>query len=190
MPQRGGSKRMTNGEGRTVMKYSIDFIVLALLYAFVFFRKWKISGKDILLVNTLMYIYLSFVLYFTLMPVITSIPFVLNHPYKPMNLVPFIDVSAGRGDFLRQIILNVIMTIPFGFLFPLTQGRTAKFGKTVFFCFLMSAGIELLQPLINDFRSSDITDLITNVVGGIVGYGFYAIFKPITFWILDNLKNK
>ncbi|MCI8417222.1 MAG: VanZ family protein [Lachnospiraceae bacterium] len=172
------------------MKYSIDFIVLALLYAFVFFRKWKISGKDILLVNTLMYIYLSFVLYFTLMPVITSIPFVLNHPYKPMNLVPFIDVSAGRGDFLRQIILNVIMTIPFGFLFPLTQGRTAKFGKTVFFCFLMSAGIELLQPLINGFRSSDITDLITNVVGGIVGYGFYAIFKPITFWILDNLKNK
>ena len=172
------------------MKYLIDFTALALLYIFLFLNKWKIKGKDILLVNTLMYIYLSFVLYFTLMPVITSIPFVLNHPYKPMNLVPFIDVSMGRGDFFRQVVLNVIMTIPFGFLFPLTRNRTGKFGITVFFCFLMSLGIELLQPLIDGFRSSDITDLITNVIGGVIGYGFYVIFKPITFWILDHLKTR
>jgi len=168
----------------------IDFTALALLYIFVFFRKWKSEGRDRLLVNTLMYLYLSFVLYFTLMPVITSLPFVFNHPYKPMNLVPFIDVSAGRGDFLRQVVLNIIMTVPFGFLFPLTQSRTAGFVKTVFSCFLMSLGIELLQPLINGFRSSDITDLITNVTGGVIGYGFYVVFKPVTFWILDHLKKR
>lgn len=171
------------------MKYAIDFTALALLYVFVFFKKWKIKGKDILLVNSLLYLYLSFVLYFTLMPIITSIPFVLNHPYTPMNLVPFIDVLMGRGDFLRQVVLNIIMTMPFGFLFPLTQKKNARFFKTVFFCFLMSLGIELLQPLINGFRSSDITDLITNVIGGILGYGFYVIFKPVTAWILDHLKN-
>ncbi len=170
------------------MKYWIDFTALALLYAFVFFRKWKIRGKDILFINTLMYIYLSFVLYFTLMPVITSIPFVLNHPYEPMNLVPFIDVSERRGDFLRQIVLNIILTVPFGFLFPLTRNRTAKFSTTVLFCFLMSLGIEILQPLISGSRSSDITDLITNVIGGMLGYCFYILFKPVTFWILDHLK--
>ena len=171
---------------RVTIKYLIDFAALVLLYAFVFFRKWKTKGRDILLVNTLMYIYLSSVLYFTLMPVIASVPFVLNHSYKPMNLVPFIDVSAGRGDFLRQVILNIVMTMPFGFLFPLTQNRTAKLGRTVFFCFLMSLGIEILQPLFN--RSSDVTDLITNAIGGILGYGFYALFRPVTFWILDRLK--
>lgn len=170
------------------MKYLIDFAALALLYIFVHFGKWKGKGMDVLLINTLLYIYLSFVLYFTLMPVITSIPFVLNHPYVPMNMTPFIDVSMGRGDFVRQVVLNVIMTMPFGFLFPLTQGRTASFGKTVFFCFLMSLGIELLQPLISGSRSSDITDIITNVTGGVIGYGFYVIFRPITFWILDHLK--
>ena len=166
----------------------IDFIALTLLYAFVFFRKWKSKGKDILLVNTLLYIYLSFVLYFTLMPVITAIPFVLNHPYTSMNLLPFIDVLAGRGDYLRQIILNIIMTVPFGFLFPLTQKGAGKFSRTVFFCFLMSLGIELLQPLISGLRSSDITDLITNVIGAILGYGFYLMFKPVTFWMLSHLK--
>jgi len=172
-----------------LMKYLIDFAALALLYAFVFFR-WKTKGKDILLVNTLMYIYLSFVLYFTLMPVITSLPFILDHPYVPMNLVPFIDVSARRGDFLRQVVLNVIMTMPFGFLFPLTRNRSASFRRTVFSCFLMSLGIELLQPLISGSRSSDVTDLITNVAGGILGYGFYVIFRPVAFWILDHLKTR
>lgn len=172
------------------MKYLIDFTALILLYIFVFFNKWKMKGKDRLLINTLMYIYLSFVLYFTLMPIITSIPFVLNHPYTPMNMVPFIDVLERRGDFIRQILLNVIMTIPFGFLFPLTQNKTAGFGRTVFFCFLMSLGIEILQPLINGFKSSDITDLITNVTGGMLGYGCYIVFRPVTFWILDRLKPK
>ena len=157
-----------------------------LLYAFVFFRKWRPQGKDVLLVNTLMYAYLSLVLFFTMMPVIASIPFVLNHPYEPMNLVPFIDVSLGRGDFFRQVVLNVIMTLPFGFLFPLTRDKRAKFGVTVFSCFLMSLGIELLQPFFD--RSSDITDLITNVIGGALGYGLYVIFKPITSWVSERLK--
>ena len=163
-------------------------MVLALLYAFIFFRKWRPQGKGVLLVNTLMYAYLSLVLFFTMMPVIASIPFVLNHPYEPMNLVPFIDVSLERGDFFRQVVLNVIMTLPFGFLFPLTRDKRAKFGVTVFSCFLMSLGIELLQPFFD--RSSDITDLITNVIGGALGYGLYVIFKPITFWVLERLKTK
>ena len=101
------------------MKEIIDFIVLILLYVFILYKKWKVKGKDVLLVNTTMYIYLSFVLYFTLMPIITALPFIFNHPYDSMNLVPFIDVLNGRGDFIRQVGLNVIMTIPFGFLMPL-----------------------------------------------------------------------
>ena len=169
-----------------LIKYFIDFTVLVLLYAFVLFKRWRTRGRDRLLVNTLLYAYLSLVLYFTMMPVVVSIPFMLDHPYKPMNLIPFIDVSLGRGDFLRQVLLNVIMTMPFGFLFPLTRGKRAKFGATVFFCFLMSLGIELFQPFFD--RSSDITDLITNVIGGALGYGLYAVFKPVAFWVLDRLK--
>ncbi len=170
------------------IRYFIDFAALALLYSFVFFRKWKRKGMDRLLVNTLMYLYLCFVLYFTLMPVITALPFVMNHPYTPMNLEPFVDVFQGRGDFVRQVVLNVVMTVPFGFLFPLTQGRRASFGRTALSCFCMSLGIELLQPLINGIRSSDITDLITNTAGGMLGYGFYVLFRPVTSWILARLR--
>ena len=171
-----------------LIKYFIDFIVLAFLYVFVFFRKWRTKGRDRLLVNTLLYAYLSLVLYFTMMPVVVSIPFMLDHPYKPMNMVPFIDVSLRRGDFFRQVFLNVVMTLPFGFLFPLTRNKRAKLVETVFFCFLMSLGIELLQPFFD--RSSDITDLITNVIGAALGYGIYSVFKPVTFWVLERLKTR
>ena len=171
-----------------LIKYLIDFAVLVFLYAFVFFRKWRTRGRDSLLVNTLMYAYLSLVLYFTMMPVAASIPFMLDHPYKPLTLVPFIDVSLRRGDFFRQVFLNVIMTLPFGFLFPLTRNKRASFGVTVFFCFLMSLSIELLQPFFD--RSSDITDLITNVTGGALGYGLYVVFKPVSFWVLERLKTR
>lgn len=170
------------------VKYGIDFAALAFFYVFVFFRKWKKQGRDVLFANTLMYIYLSFVLYFTLMPVLTSLPFILNHPYRPMNMTPFPDIFLGRGDAFRQVLLNVIMTVPFGFLLPLTGKRTAGFGKTVLLCFLMSLGIEVLQPLISGSRCSDITDVITNVTGGILGYGFYRIFRPIPLWILNRMK--
>lgn len=172
------------------MKELVDFVVLFILYISIFYKRWKVKGKDILFVNTTMYIYLSFVLYFTLMPIIISLPFVFNHPYVPMNLVPFIDVSSGRGDFIRQIVLNIIMTIPFGFLFPLTKKENSKFLKTVLYCFLLSLIIELLQPLINGVRSADITDLITNVIGGIIGYIFYLMFRPLTRKILEFIKTK
>ncbi len=167
----------------------IDFIILILFYVFIFYKKWKEKGKDILFINTLLYIYLSFVLYFTLMPIITSLPFIFDHPYRLMNLVPFIDVISGRGDFARQIALNIIMTIPFGFLFPLTNNKP-KFVKTISYTIILSLSIELLQPLLSDFRASDITDVITNMIGGVIGYILYSIFKPLITKILNYIKNK
>lgn len=172
------------------MKETIDFITLFILYIFVFYKKWKPQGKDILFINTIMYIYLSFVLYFTLMPIITSLPFMFNHTYTKMNLVPFIDVTSGRGDFLRQVVLNTIMMIPFGFLFPLIKSDNNNLLKTILYTFLLSLCIEILQPLISGSRTSDITDLITNVLGGIIGYILYLIFKPLTTKILKLIKNR
>lgn len=170
------------------MNCLLDFAALALFYFLAFFKKWKREGRDRLLINTAMYLYLSFVLFFTLMPVIPALPYLLDHPYTPMNMVPFIDVSLGRGDFLRQVALNVVMTVPFGLLFPLTQSGNAHFFKTVFACGLLSLGIELTQPLIHSGRSSDITDLITNSAGGAIGYGLYVVFRPGIYWVIDRLK--
>lgn len=168
------------------IKCLIDFIALAIVYFIFFFPKWKIQGKSRLMINTVMYVYLSFVLYFTLMPIITSLPFIFNHPYVPMHMQPFDDYFSGRGDSERQILLNVIMMVPFGFLLPLVKKR--RLGSCVLAVFLFSLGIELVQPLINGSRSSDITDVITNTTGGILGYGLYLLFRPFMDTVIKHLS--
>lgn len=177
------------------MKEIVDFVTLIILYFVVFYKKWKAKSKDAFFINTIMYIYLSFVLYFTLMPIVTYLPstfyhIVFDHHYKPMNLVLFIDITMGRGDFIRQILLNIIMTIPFGFLFPLVKNQKPKLLKTMYYTFLLSLGIELLQSIINNGRISDITDIITNVIGGTIGYILYFLFKPFTTKILNYIRSR
>ena len=161
------------------IRHLVDWIVLAVIYSFVLLPKWKRKGGSTLFIRTTMYVYLSFVLFFTMMPIITSLPFVFDHPYA-FNLIPFDDYANGRGDVVRQIALNVIMTVPFGFLFPLTHQRLRrKMIATVLATFLFSLSIEILQPLINSYRSFDVTDLITNTIGGILGYLGFVIIRPL-----------
>lgn len=161
------------------IRHLIDFIALSVLYFLVFLPRWKRKGKRVLFIRTVIYVYLAFVLFFTLMPIITSLPFVFNHPYE-VHLIPFDDYVNGRGDFMRQVILNVVMTIPFGLLFPLTQKRSKRtLALTALATFLLSLMIEVLQPFINDFRSFDVTDLITNTIGGIIGYCCFMVIRPI-----------
>lgn len=169
------------------LKCLIDIVVLIIVYMIVLYKKWKAKGNDILIVNTLMYIYLCLVLYVTLMPILASLPFLFNHPYTPMNLLPFNDYFAGRGDTIQQIVLNVIMMMPFGFLMPILKKQT--FFSCTVRTIVFSVCIELLQPLIHGFRSADITDVITNTTGGILGYLLYRLFRPIVNAILRRLKS-
>ncbi|HHV60660.1 MAG TPA: VanZ family protein [Clostridiaceae bacterium] len=171
---------------RNSLGITIDFAVLAILYATVFFNKWKTSNKAKFVVNTLMYIYISLVLFVTLMPIVVSLPFIFNHPYHSVNLIPFDDYFSGRGDAVRQIILNVIMMMPFGFLLPLVKKQNLL--SCLFWTSLFSLGIELTQPLINGFRAADITDLITNVTGGLLGYLLYIVFKPLIKKIISHFE--
>ncbi len=85
-------------------------------------------------------------------------------------------------SFARQIVQNVIMTVPFGFLYPLCRrvvGKKCGLLRCVLMTIVLSLSIEILQPLINGARSADITDVITNTVGGLIGYVAYMLFKPI-----------
>jgi glycopeptide antibiotics resistance protein len=93
-----------------------------------------------------------------------------------MQMIPFDDLIHKRGDALRQILLNTVMTIPFGFLLPLVKKQSIF--TCILWTFLFSLAIELLQPLLNGLRSADVTDLITNTAGGIIGYAGYLLLKP------------
>lgn len=171
------------------MEYIIDFILLTLIYFLVFYRKWRKKAKKILLINTLMYIYIVMVLYVTLMPFTFPLGASNNLFIRTANFIPFKDLRLNRPGAIKEIILNVIMMMPFGFLYPLT--KTKGIAKTVFMTFIFSLAIECSQ-LVSVWwggvtsRTFDVTDLITNTIGGLIGYLVFIILKPIISIILKE----
>ena len=125
-----------------------DLAVLAAVYLLALLPRWKRVGSRTLAVRTVFFLYMVCVLGVTLLPVLAN---------------------------ARQLALNVVMTVPFGFLWPLVRQRRGLW-RTVLAAFLLSLCIELLQPLLTTHRTADITDLIANTFGGLVGYVLFLPF--------------
>lgn len=73
-----------------------------------------------------------------------------------------------------QIILNIILFIPFGFLFPIIQPKQSK--ATIAYGFMFSLGIEIMQ-YITGRGLADIDDLINNTLGAVIGCFIYRAGK-------------
>lgn len=143
-------------------KILIDLAVLAAVYGIWLLPKWRPLGRRTLAVYTLMYGCLASIALFTLMPVLAALPFCFDHPYVPMHMAPFEDVILRHSDYVRQIVLNIALFVPFGVLLPLCRscrGRRCSFWRCLLLTLALSVGIEVVQPLLHAFRSSDITDL-------------------------------
>lgn len=105
----------------------------------------------------------------------------IKKPFKErfmLGAIPFI-FSKNALNSLVDFLLNIIIFIPFGILFPtLTKKRT--FFRFLLVAFLISLTFELFQ-LITLWGHFDVDDLISNSLGFIVGYLFYL-------FILKDMK--
>ena len=120
----------------------LDLLVLVAVYAAWLLPKWRRLGKRPLLVYTLMYGCLAGIVRFTLMPVLAALPYCFDHPYIPMHMAPFEDVIHRHGDYVRQIVLNVVLFLPFGVLQPLCdrcRGRRPRFWRCLLLALALSA---------------------------------------------------
>lgn len=91
---------------------------------------------------------------------------------RSFNGIPFREfVRYGRMD-LPELILNILIFIPFG-LYAGVILKHLSFGKKVALFFGISFFFEISQYILA-VGASDITDLITNTLGGIIGLGIFA----------------
>lgn len=88
-----------------------------------------------------------------------------------IKLIPF------QSEGLLTYILNIIMLTPLGFLLPLIWKKYRVISKTVIAGFLFSLSIELGQ-LFNR-RSTEIDDILMNVLGAILGFGIWLLFNKL-----------
>lgn len=73
---------------------------------------------------------------------------------------------------------NVLIFIPFGFLFPLCDVRNRSWWRMAGAGFLLSLGIELFQ-LFSAFGAFDVDDVLLNVSGAFAGWLIYCLCSKI-----------
>ncbi|MEH7452720.1 VanZ family protein [Gottfriedia acidiceleris] len=154
-------------------------IIILLMILIVLKIKFK---KDIvyLFFFTIMYIYLCYVLKYTQFPIYVSQTFrnmIGLHSWENLNLVPL--VNHTKQD-LETSLLNVLMTIPFGFGLPFIT--KSSFKKIAIAGLLIGVIVESLQGIIGlfngfTFRVVDINDVIFNFTGTLIGYSIFKLFS-------------
>lgn len=159
-------------------------VSIFIFFILVFLMKFKYKKNNyFLFFFTILYIYIVYTIKKTLFPIYnTEFERLLFGPVK-INWIPLKD-SVNITS-----ILNVIMTIPFGFFVPLLVKGSLK--KIALLGFLFSLLIELSQLAIAlvvgySFRVVDVNDLIFNTIGSVFGYTLFVLFSKTLRKILKN----
>lgn len=94
------------------------------------------------------------------------------------SLLPFSSYKSAWYSFSysewRNLILNICMFVPFGFIMPIAFKRLRKAWKTYLAGFAFTVLIETLQ-LILKRGIFETDDLINNLLDTMIGYGLFAI---------------
>lgn len=93
----------------------------------------------------------------------------------------------GETEILLQIIMNIAMYIPLGFLLPCCFKQIKKCGNVLLLSFLLSMGIELIQGFLK-IGSFEVDDIINNVLGSAIGVGVYTLYTNIKQVIRFNVN--
>jgi len=132
-------------------------------------------------------IYLFFLLWLILFKLSFNLPQFLTYSYSNVNLVPFSTFSFENTTVLRETTYNLIVFFPFGVLLNVNFKRLS-FSKKLGIIFLVSFLAELIQFLFG-IGVADITDLITNTTGGLIGLwaAYQLLNKHLSTNKLDRL---
>lgn len=89
----------------------------------------------------------------------------------------YIDYSYMLNSF-ENLVGNVVVFIPFGFLIPYVLKRGRNFFVMLFNAFLFVLGIEVFQ-LFSAFGAFDVDDILLNCTGAVLGYFSYLVYEGI-----------
>lgn len=129
---------------------------------------------------------LIFLVYIVAVLSITGVLYIKPSDFTYMhmspNLVPLVntisDFMGNPQSVLRQVILNIIFFMPFGFLYTtLYLKKDKKLLKVLVIALVFSTCIETLQFFVGRFM--DVDDIIWNTSGAIIG--------SIIYFLINNL---
>lgn len=149
--------------------------LLVLCLPFVVFSIRKNSGKTNWFYWVTQYVFLSYLIFVLTIGGVTRVLFYLQNPeyFKlstiTVNWIPFINFFLDPSQYLA----NIILFLPFGFLFPLLASKN-NLRSILLWGMAFSFSIELLQAFC--LRTPDINDLLMNTLGAVLGYLLFTLF--------------
>lgn len=103
-------------------------------------------------------------------------------PFKTIHM--YIDYSYKLNSF-ENIVGNVIVFMPFGFLLPYVIKHGKYFFVMLVNVFIFVLGIEVFQ-LFSAFGAFDVDDIILNCFGAILGHMAYQGYETFKIWQMHN----
>ena len=163
--------------------YVIGGLALLFLILLAFLKFMKRKSNMYLLCFSVMYIYLCVVLDLTQFPIYASEGMKAamggQNVWREMNLIPLKTIVT---DFSMESVLNIIVTIPLGFglsfLMRCSWRQIMLSGLLVGGC--AEAGQLLTALWVGfTFRHVNIDDILLNIIGVLLGYGVFKIFRNV-----------
>ncbi|WP_455539103.1 VanZ family protein [Terrisporobacter sp.] len=97
---------------------------------------------------------------------------------RSINIIPFAGTATVNGKIqMSEIIKNVIVFIPVG-IYACMLKQEWSIIKKISVSFFISLGIEALQFVLA-IGATDITDIIGNTLGGVIGIGIFYLFTKL-----------
>ncbi len=103
-------------------------------------------------------------------------------PY--FNFELFVDIFSCP----IQYVLNILLFVPLGFLPPLLFPKYRNEKSVLLLGFCLSFMIELLQMFC--MRTTDLDDLLTNIIGTLLGYWIFLVAKQQTIFHMLRHRTK
>ena len=116
--------------------------------------------------------------------------FSIDELYKnrSINIIRFMGSVIVNGRiYISEIINNIVVFIPVG-IYVCMLKKDWPILKKISVGFFISLGIEVLQFVLS-IGATDITDLIGNTLGGILGIGVFYLFSKVLKNRTNNIIN-
>lgn len=163
----------------------IFIVMISILYMPILLILKK-KGKSV--IRQLGYLGLICSILLIIFATILFVPITFQPEEHILNLKPFNWIGSDEGitQIMVEKIPNVIMFIPLGFFIPIVCKKQRKGYKTALLSFGLTFSVEFFQYFIG--RSSDIDDIITNLLGAVIGYMIFKVFH--IYWKETKWWNK
>jgi glycopeptide antibiotics resistance protein len=109
---------------------------------------------------------------------------ILSSNFTPFKTIfGYLVHETNKNIAIRNIVGNLALFIPFGFLLPMLVGRKLNYWKIIMLSFLMSLVLELVQLF--SIGSCDVDDLLLNTIGAALGYIIQSIISRTVIFTRD-----